>query len=237
MNWLKSILYGLISGLTEFLPVSSSSHQALLLRLFGVDSKDPVRQLLIHIAAMMAVLISCRSLFINIQRGRRLSASRKRRGSYTARGLFDLRLVKTATLPLVICLLVSVSTKKLESSLVYIALFSLLNAILLMIPEYIRHGNKDARTMTGFDGIMIGVFGAFSVLPGISRIGAIHTYATARGADKQHSLNWALLLSVPALIVICGFDVIGLFTDQTRAKAACTALIAHGASASLCRTL
>ena len=212
MNWIKSILYGLVSGFTEFLPVSSSSHQAILLHLFGVDSKDPIQDLLIHIAVILALFMACRSLFSNIQRGRRLSDSRKRIGSYVARGLFDLRLVKTATVPLVICLLLTVSTRRLESSLVYIALFSLINGIMLIVPEYIRHGNKDARTMTGLDGIMIGLCGALSVLPGISRFGAIHTYATVRGANKQHSLNWALLLSVPALIVLCGFDIVGLFT-------------------------
>lgn len=212
MNWLKSILYGLVSGFTEFLPVSSSSHQAILLRLFGIDLKDPVRELLIHIAVIMAVFMACRSLFSNIQRGRRLSNSRRRSGSYATRGLFDLRLVKTATVPLVICLFLTLSTRRLEASLVFIALFSLINGIILIIPEYIRHGNKDARTMTGLDGIMIGLCGGFSVLPGISRIGAIHAYATARGADKQHGLNWALLLSAPALVVLCGFDMICIFT-------------------------
>jgi undecaprenyl-diphosphatase len=212
MNWLKSILYGLVSGFAEFLPVSSSSHQAILSHLFGIDLKDPMRELLIHIAVILAFFMASGSLFSNIQRGRRISNARRRSGGYAARGLFDLRLIKTATVPLVICLLLTASTRQLESSLVYIALFSLINGILLIIPEYIRHGNKDARTMTGLDGIMIGLCGSFSVLPGISRIGAIHTYATVRGADKQHSLNWALLLSAPALLVLCGFDIIGIFT-------------------------
>lgn len=212
MNWLKSILYGLVSGFTEFLPVSSSSHQAILLHLFGVDSKDPIQDLLIHIAVILALFMASGNLFSNIRRGRGISNARRRSGGYATRGLFDLRLVKTATVPLVICLLLTASTRQLESSLVYIALFSLINGILLIIPEYIRHGNKDARTMTGLDGIMIGLCGSFSVLPGISRIGAIHTYATVRGADKQHSLNWALLLSAPALLVLCGFDIIGIFT-------------------------
>ena len=211
MSFLESIVYGLISGFAEFLPVSSLSHQIVLLRLIGVHERDPIRDLLVHIAVILALLTTCRSKLLKIHRERRLVSSRRRSKGYATKGLYDLRLIRTASVPLLICLLLTVSTRPLESNLMYIALFSFLNGIILIIPEHISHGNKDARSMSAFDGILIGISGALSVLPGVSRIGAMHTYATIRGADKQHSLNWALLLSIPALLVLCGFDVLRLF--------------------------
>lgn len=209
MSLLNSILYGLISGLTEFLPVSSLSHQAVLMRLMGEGQRNPIRDLLIHIAVILALLTACRPMFSKIQRERRLVHSRRRSST---KDLYDLRLIRTATAPLIICSLLTVSTSHMGSNLVYIALFSLVNGIILIIPEYIRQGNKDARSMTGLDGIILGLCSSLSIFPGISRIAAMHTYAAARGADKQHSLNWALLLSIPSLVLLCVFDIAGLFT-------------------------
>lgn len=211
MTLLESILYGLISGFTEFLPVSSQAHQAILMRLFGVDNRAAVRDLLVHIAMILALFTGCRSIFTRLHREKRLASHGRRGSTYASRGLYDLRLVRTAAVPLSIGLLLYIAASRLESSLVYLSLFFILNGAILIIPEYMHHANKDARSMTGLDGIMIGLCGVLSVLPGISRIGTISAYASARGADKQHALNWALLLSVPALLLFCCFDVLRLF--------------------------
>lgn len=212
MSLLESILYGLISGFTEFLPVSSQAHQAIFMRLFGVDTRDPVRDLLVHIAMILALFTGCRSIFSRLHREKRLASRGRRSRTYASRGLYDLRLVRTAAVPLLIGLFLYASTSRLESSLVYLALFFVLNGMILIIPEYMHHANKDARSMTGLDGILIGLCGALSALPGISRIGTISAYASARGADKHHALNWALLLSVPALFLFCGFDILRLLS-------------------------
>lgn len=212
MSLLDSIIYGLISGLAELLPVSALSHQTLLLRLMGETQRDPIRDLLIHIAVILALITACRPMLSRLQRERRIVHSKRRGIGHTANGLYDLRLIKTAAVPLIICSLLTVSTNKLGNSLIYIALFSLINGLILIAPEYMRSGNKDARSMTGLDGIIFGLCGALSVFPGISRIACLHTYASARGVSKQHGLNWALLLSIPALVLYCAIDILGVFT-------------------------
>ena len=58
MNWLQSLIYGLISGLTEHLPVSSLAHQRILHSLFGVSQSDPICDLLVHLAVLFAVFFS-----------------------------------------------------------------------------------------------------------------------------------------------------------------------------------
>ena len=71
MNWLQSILYGLISGLSEFMPVSSFAHQSILRELFGVNGKDVVQDLFVHLAALVAVIYGCNNLLEQIKRSTR----------------------------------------------------------------------------------------------------------------------------------------------------------------------
>ena len=128
------------------------------------------------------------------------------------KGQYILRLVKAASFPLVLGSLFYLVTRKYEFQLQYLVWFFIINGVVLMIPEYIRHGNKDARHMTGLDSILLGAFGACSVLPGISRIGMMSGYALARGADRQHIINWALVLSLPAIVLFIGLDIYNLFS-------------------------
>lgn len=214
MSLLESILYGLISGFTEFLPVSSQAHQAIYMKLTGVDIREPGRDLLVHIAVILALFTGCGTIFSRIRREQKLNALKRHGRTYASRGLYDLRLVRTATVPLLIGLLLYISTRQLEFNLVYMALLFALNGIILIVPEYMHQANKDGRSMTGLDGIIIGLCGALSALPGISRIGAMRAYALGRGVDKQYALTWALLLSVPALLLYCGFDILTLFTSS-----------------------
>ena len=88
----------------------------------------------------------------------------------------------------------------------------LLNGALILIPVYMHQGNKDARTMSRFDGIMVGVAAAFSGVPGISRNGAIMFATLTRGAEKQNGVTWALLLAVPAMVVLSFVDLISIFS-------------------------
>ncbi len=219
MSWLESILYGLISGLAEFLPISSRGHQVILIQVFGISRQDPIRSVLIHLGALLALITCCASLIGRFRREARLAERyRHSRTAHTELKVgYDMRLLKTAAVPLLLGLLLNVSTSKLENNPVWVILFFLLNGILLYIVEHIRHGNKDARSMSGFDAILIGISSALSVLPGISRVGINSLTATARGADRQHALNWALMLSIPALIILCCFDVLGIFGAQLAA--------------------
>ena len=211
MSIFESIIYGLISGFSEFLPVSSQGHQAILLHLFGMDTRDPLRDMIIHISVLAALLTACKSLFLRMRREQMITARSRKKRNTERRSVFDLRLVKTTTIPLIAGLLFYITTRKFETELLYLVLFFLLNGLLLIVPEYIRQGNKDARFMTGLDGIMLGVFGALSAFPGISRVGAMNAYSIGRGANRQHALNWILMLSIPAILLFLGIDIYSLF--------------------------
>lgn len=220
MNLLQSVFYGFISGLTEFIPVSSQGHQTILLYLFGIDSHDPIRDLIIHLSALVALLICCRSVIARyIMEGRIAKRYKKKRNfrNSSIRKNYDLRLIQTAVLPLLAGLLFCGYFAKIVSSPVLVGIAFAVNALLLFIPEYIRRGNKDSKFMTGFDGILMGIFGALSAVPGISRIGAGSTAAMISGADRDHSVGWMLLLSIPALIFLSVLDIYGIASTQIAA--------------------
>ena len=211
MSILESIIYGIVSGFAEFLPVSSQGHQAVMMRLFGLDIREPLRDLLVHLAVLAALLFSCRNTIARLRREQAIVSRSRRKRTYEFSGIFDLRLVKTAALPMMVLLIVYRQSASIESRPLALSGAFLVNGIVLLIPEYLRQANKNSRAMSGFDGILLGVFSGFSCVPGISRIGCGMGIMTIRGADRTHALNWALLLSIPALIIWIVFDFVSLF--------------------------
>lgn len=211
MNWFESIIYGLISGITEFLPLSSFAHQQMYLSLCGEAYRDPVRDLFVHIALLVAIVISCQPMLEHIRRSRGVSSQR---AGANSRIMQDRRFVKSATIPMLIVFFVLSYIVGTTLNLLLIAFVLILNGILLFIPDRIIRSNKDASTMSPFDSIIIGIAGALSAIPGFSRIGCNVSVATMRGADKQHALKWALLLSIPALWGHIIIDLIWLFSGN-----------------------
>lgn len=214
MTILESIVYGLISGLSEFLPISSQGHQAIFLRIFGQDHRDPVRDFLVHIAIIAALLIGCKSVFLRLRREQALSKRKSRKNrTYERKSIYDLRLVKTAMIPLLVGMFLYLATRSMEFKPLVLTAFFILNGIILIIPEYMAHGNKDARVLTGWDAIVMGLCSVVASFPGISRIGAMSAFTTARGADRQNALNWILVLSLPALAMFLCFDIVNLIVQ------------------------
>lgn len=211
MSLFRDILYGFVSGFAEFLPVSSLGHQSLMRHLFGWESVQPIRDLLVHIALIIALLTACRPSFDRLNREKKMMLNGRRMGADRPKDGFDLHLIRTASVPLVIGSLLCFYTLNSNYSLAMVSLFFVLNGLIMIVPDHVRSSNKDSRSMTGLDGIVLGIVGALSVFPGVSRTGAMYTFASARGVGKSHAINWVLLLSLPALIVLCGYDFISIF--------------------------
>ena len=211
MRFLESLLYGLFSGLAEFLPISSQAHQALLMQIFGRTQREPLRDLLVHIALIIALMLSASSLFSRVSQERGLSRNRKsvnRRA--TSKYLMDLQLVCTAAIPMVIMLLIYLATGSWEFNPTVMMVVLIINGIIILVPDYMRHGNKDSRAISAFEAIIIGVASGLSFFPGISRTGACLSSAVVTGSNKQNGANWALMLALPALATYIMIDIIRL---------------------------
>lgn len=214
MTWIQSLIYGFLSGISDIFPVSMQAHQSLILQIFGLSNRQPICDLLVHIAILLSVYAACNPSISRLRRDMKLleSSRRRRKQMFDMRGLYEVRLLKGAIAPMIVGILIYLATDKLEANLIYLALFFLINGVILFVPEHMRHGNKDARSMSGLDSLLLGLSGVLSAFPGISRVGVVISIGSARGADRQHALNWALLLSLPALILLCLYDIILMFT-------------------------
>ena len=199
MNWLSIFLLGLLSGLTEFIPVSTPGHQRLMMHLLGGTQVDPLCRFLLSCGTLIAVLTACTGQL------RRLIVERtieKRGAKFRAYGgrRYDYRLVKTAALPIGIVYAVA-ALLQLPVGLPGLTCAFLLNGVILFVIGNMRQGNKDSRRMTKLDSWFIGAFGCLSVIPGISLVGTVTSAGIARGAQRQTALSWALMLSIPILLV------------------------------------
>lgn len=213
MDWLWTILYGFVAGLAEFLPLSSPAHQSISAAVFGLASAAPLRQFLIRAACLAALLSACGREIDKLRRDGRMARlpARRRKRPVDSRSVATNRLLNIAVFPLVIGLVFYRRVNMWVDSLAMVTIFLVINGILLFVPQYIPSGNKDGRTLSLLDGLLMGLAGAFSVFPGISRMSAIHFAASARGADKNYSLQFALYLSIPALVVMLLFDAVAIF--------------------------
>ena len=214
MNFFESIVYGIVSGLTEIFPVSSQANQMVLRQLFGINQKEPIRDLLVHIAVLFAILLSCRGVFAKIRREQVLAHRMRRNPSQirTLKGVYDMRLVRTAAPVMMVGMLANLFFQGFYQNRPLFSLVLLINGALTLVPTYLHQGNRDARTMTSLDGMLIGIAAALSAIPGISRNGAIMFMTLIREADKNNGVIWALILSVPAMVMLALLDIIALFT-------------------------
>jgi len=213
MDWLESILFGFVSGLTEFLPVSASAHEALLLTMFG-GSVTPLLRLVIHAAALLAVYQSCAEQIGAMMREQRLIRipPRRRKRQPDMVKVLDLRLLRTAAIVLALGFLAYPTVNVWSGKLNVIAAVLVINGIILYVPMHMATGNKDSRFMSQLDAVLLGLAGTVGMVPGISRVGAVTSAGIAQGADREQALRWSLLLSIPALVVLLAMDVYSIMT-------------------------
>ena len=212
LSWLQSLILGLISGITEILPVSAQAHRLLLLKLFGINAEHPVFRLTIHICTALALYFCCRVHIIRMLRAVRLSKvpKKRRKRPLDMEGLSDFNLLRTTLIPVILGLALYTKTAPLADSAIAVSVLLLVNGIVLYIPQYLPGSNKESSAMTRIDGLIMGLGGAAATLPGISCLGTSVSIASVRGMDLKKALNLALLMCVPVNLGLAAFDLVAL---------------------------
>lgn len=212
MRWLQILLYGLISGLTEILPVSSSAHRLLLLKLFGVSHDPELLRLMTDLGVLAALYIASQTQIVRILRARRLARvpkSRRKRPLDT-RSLMDLSLLRTMVIPVIAVFFFYNKISGLVSSMLVVALLLFLNGVILYIPQFFPGSNRDSRTLTRVDGLLMGLGGAISVIPGFSGVGAAVSIGSMCGVERSYGLNMTLMMQTAVCAGFLVYDVLGL---------------------------
>ncbi len=208
MNWFESLIFGLFSGLSDVLPVSSQAHKAILLKLFGENAENPLMRLFIHAGILAALYYCCGNHIQRISRQLRLSKipKKKRKRPLDVRTIMEYKLLRMMVIPVLLSLLVYQRTEAWGTKLNLTALFLLLNGLILFLPNLMATGNKDARSMSALEGLLMGLGGATSVLPGVSSVGAANAIASVCGAERMFALNLTYLMHMVLTLGLIAID-------------------------------
>lgn len=198
LNWLESLLFGFISGFFDIVPVSAQAHKALILKFLGAKGDMPLMYLLIDLAVLAALYLTCQGQLIRMNRARALAhvPKRKRRRPLDVRSLMDLRLLHTMLVPVILGLFLYQYTSQWNDNMLLIVVFLCINGIILFVPQFFPSGNRDSRTLSRVEGLLVGIGGAASVLPGISAVGTAISIGSVCGIEKSYALDMAFLMNM-----------------------------------------
>ncbi len=206
MSLLSSVLLGLIQGIAEFLPISSSGHLAIaehLLNMSGASNIPEFFDVLLHLGTLIAVFAAywedIRDMVLELIDGVRDLA----RGSTPnpvppARRMILLIIV--GTLPLFAVLPVKDLVSGLGDNMYFVAGALLVTGGLLFASDRVRRGRKTERSATLADVLLVGVAQAVATCPGISRSGTTITAGCFLGFERKFAVRFSFLLSIPAVL-------------------------------------
>ena len=191
MNLIEALILGLIQGLTEFLPVSSSGHLVIFQDLLGIDEPGVTLEVLLHFGTLLSVLWVFGRDFLNLFRFPRDAGQRR----------FLVLLVVGVVPTAVIGLLLGNYVEVLFNSTLVVGVMLLVTGGILKLLTLLPAGQKELSQMRPRDALWIGLLQGFAVIPGISRSGSTITAALWRGLDRASAVRYSFMLAAP---VICG---------------------------------
>ncbi len=191
MSFFDAILLGLVQGLTEFLPVSSSGHLVIGQTLLGVDSPGVAFEVVLHVATLLSVIIVYRARLWQLVVG----AARGQRDALVFVGLLVL-----ATIPAgLVGLFLEDAIERAFGLPAITGIMLLITGTLLWSTRF-RRPADDAHRPTPRLAIGIGIAQAFAILPGVSRSGATITAGLWGRLPGDRAAEFSFLLSIPAIL-------------------------------------
>lgn len=206
MNYLWSAFLGLIQGIAEFLPISSSGHLSLIQNFFGLRTAEDGNlffDVLLHLGTLISVFIiywkdivdMIREFFLGIAS---LFRPGKRTTPPPARRL--VMLVILGTLPLFLILPIKDAVEQLYYNTYFIGFALLVTGTLLYVSDRMSQGRKTEKNATVADALLVGVGQALATVPGLSRSGTTIAVGMLRGYDRNFAVRYSFLLSLPAVL-------------------------------------
>ena len=205
MSLLSSILLGLIQGLAEFLPISSSGHLAIaehFLGQAGVPATPDFFDVLLHLGTLVAVFAAywqdIRDMIVELIDGvRDLVRGTTPNPIPPARRMILLIIV--GTLPLFVVLPIKDLVEGAMSNVTFVSFALLATGFILFFSDRMARGRKTERTATVLDALLVGCAQALGTLPGISRSGITISAGMLRGYDRTFAVRFSFLMSLPAV--------------------------------------
>ena len=206
MTYLFSVLMGVLQGVAEFLPISSSGHLALFQHFFGVDYEETQMffTVLLHLGTLISVCVyywrdvidMIREFFLGI----RDLTVRRGGGAPPPPTRRLVMMIIVATLPLFAILPVKGLVEDAMSNVTFVSVALLATGFILFFSDRMARGRKNARNATVADALLVGCAQAVGTLPGISRSGITISAGLLRGFDRTFAVRFSFLMSLPAVL-------------------------------------
>ena len=212
MEYLEFFLYGVIQGLTEFIPVSSTAHLKVISLLLGINDPGVSLSAIIQIGSVFALFWYFRKEIFKLR-------------SQSSKSFFDYLLYKRifksiliGTIPIVLLggsikLFIPYFFEKILRSNLSIALVSFVMAIFMYIAEISKKGSTNLKNHNYTDSFLIGLSQAFAIFPGISRSGVTISTALVSGWERVDAAKFSFILGIPAISIAAIVEFISSFDE------------------------
>jgi len=202
----NAIVLGLVQGITEFLPVSSSGHLSIINNLFGMSTTEDGHlffDVLLHFGTLISVCVvywgDIVAMFYEVLGFVNLGPlAGERRERYPAARQFFMILL--ATLPLLLILPVKDMLETLYYRNYFIGIALVLTGCMLYVSDKMTAGRKTGGSMTVLDAVLIGLCQCVATIPGLSRSGTTITAGIATGLRRDYAVKFSFLMAIPAVL-------------------------------------
>lgn len=201
MTEIQALILGVVQGLTEFLPVSSSGHLLIVEKLFGVQTESMLTlNVLMHVGTLLAVFV----------------VYWKRLWEMVMHPIkSDLKWLVVATIPAVIAALTIDFDAAFEGN--FIGVSYMLTTMILMFAQAVSKVRKETKIMhrevRWYDAIAMGLMQAVAILPGVSRSGSTIAAGVTTGLSRKRAADFSFLMSVPAILGSLVLELKDIFLD------------------------
>lgn len=207
MSLLSAVILGLVQGVAEFLPISSSGHLAIaehLLNMQGASEVPDFFDVLLHLGTLVAVFIAywddIREMIVEFFAAcGDLAHHRALSGNVPPARRLILMLI-VGTLPLFVMVPFRHFFTSLGDNMYFIGGALLFTGVLLFVSDRVRRGRKSEKTATMLDALCVGIGQAVALCPGVSRSGMTITTGCFMGFERKFAVRFAFLLSIPAVL-------------------------------------
>ena len=212
MEYIEFFIYGLIQGLTEFIPVSSTAHLKFISSLLGINDPGSSLSAIIQFGSVLALIFYFRNYFFKF---------RSKSSKEIIDQFFNVRLIRSIFIGTIPIILLGGTIKLFAPNFYYndlrsnfsIALVSLLMAIFMYIADSSKKGSINLKNHNYLDSLLIGISQAFAIVPGVSRSGVTISSALILGWEKGNAAKISFLLGIPAISIAAIVELISSFNE------------------------
>jgi len=205
MNIFQSFLLGILQGLTEFIPVSSTAHLLIGQKLLGIPADGAMFSflVLVQLGTILSLMVYFWKDLLKLVKAffaKPFSTQENKLGWY----------IIIATLPALVFgyLLKSTVEALFKTPLLEAAIRLLITAVVLALAEWLGKRNRNLEKMTWLDALFVGIAQVIAVFPGASRSGTTIAGGMARGLDRKSAARFAFLISVPVMLAAGGYQML-----------------------------